>query len=219
MNNPSQPLSTPESPIDPDSAQNYHVPHAIQNLLPQPKRWLQWGLINTTGFVVAVCLFSFLVILEMIMAINISGHEPILGSTLAGYQTNILNLTILGCCSAFTAAIVALTQRATFNYQVVGWRWVAKTALAVGILFPISTFLANFVGKKIFLDDRSWLMYSCYMLISFGITSFGTSLTQITEVKSLVNQPIEWIFVSSLTWTLLSVLITGSIINFMGGII
>lgn len=218
MNDSSQPPITREPPANPNPQPNYHVPHAIENLSLQPNNWVRWGLINITGFVVAVCLFSFLVVFEMIIAINIFGYEPSLGSSLAGYQTSILNLTILGLCAAFTAAVVALVQRAAFNYQVSHWRWVAKTALTVGLLFPISIVLANFVGNKIFLDAKSWLMYSCYMVISFGITSLGTALAQMTEVKSLVNQPIEWVFVSSLTWTLLSVFITGSIINLMRGI-
>ena len=197
----------------------YVVPTAFDPSINQPNRWINWMMINILSFIVAIVTFAVLVFIAITTIGKLSDLLMSLLLNLNTLRIQILGLLILGLIAAITGAVSALTQRSALNYQVPRWPWVIKTALAVGMLFPVSTVLSNLFGDSFFLRDTSWQRYITTMLVNFGPTAFGTALIQAFEVKKVANNPIEWVWVRGFTWTILGSLVVGSIISFVMGVI
>lgn len=197
----------------------YVVPSAFDPSINQPNRWINWVLINILSFIVAIVTFAVLLFIA-ITTIGKLGDllMPILFN-INTFRVQVLGLLILGLIAAITGAVSSLIQRSALNYQVPRWQWVIKTALAVGMLFPISTVLSNLVGDSFFLGDDSWQRYIITMMVNFGPTAFGTALVQAFEVKKIADDPTQWVWVSGFTWTILGSLVVGSIISFFMGVI
>ncbi|XSG73320.1 hypothetical protein ACP8Y2_14135 [Herpetosiphon llansteffanensis] len=115
----------------------------------------------------------------------------------------------IGILAALTAIPIAHIQRLALHNSMPLWPWIAKTALAIGILLPISIFLARFSLES--LNQQSGFMLFIGLLIVFGLTSFGTALIQGLEIQSVVEYPRDWVWISSLTWVGLS-FVGGSIL-------
>ncbi len=202
---------------NPDSAvntQGYIVPSLIELASYQSTSWLRWVLINVLSFMTALFTFCFFVFVT-IRLLDTQSHETVSWITnLIIQQRAIMAHLIVGLYAGLTAAVVALVQRAAFHYKVRRWPWVAKTALAVGILVPASSFVAR-LGTSRLVANESWRSYALSALIVFGITSIGTALIQATEIKRVVKNPNQWIWLSSLTWTISGSLGLSSLVSLL----
>lgn len=180
-----------------------------------PDRGLRWVGLNVLGFFVASIsflslFFGLAIVVAAIYADSNSNFENF--ENIA--NADILALVGYGVCAALTAAIVALIQRGALHNKVSLWPWIGKTALAVGILLPLSTFLSGIVINALETTEPSAWMFIVLATLIFGITSFGTAFVQYLEVKEVANRPMQWVMTTGLTWTILGGLVVGGLFGF-----
>lgn len=193
----------------------YMGPPPIISDINAPDRGLRWVGMNVLGFFVASMSFlSLFVGLAMVIAASYVDSNANFENIENITNANILALVGYGVCAALTAAIVALIQRGALHNKVSLWPWIGKTALAVGILLPLSTFLSGLVIDGLdTTEPNAWIFIVLATLI-FGITSFGTAFVQYLEVKEVANRPMQWVITTGLTWTILGGLVLGGLFGF-----
>lgn len=193
----------------------YMGPPPIISDINAPDRGLRWVGMNVLGFFVAAMSFlSLFFTLAMVIASSYIDSSANFENVENIANVDILGFFIYGVCAAITAAIVALIQRGALHSKVSLWPWVGKTALAVGILLPLSTFLSGLVIDGLdTTEPNAWIFIVLATLI-FGITSFGTAFVQYLELKEVANRPMQWVITTGLTWTILGGLVLGGLFGF-----
>ncbi len=195
-----KPPMNPQQPINADSPQGYRVPPAPLTNLNQPNRWKRWVAVNSIACFGATIIFPII----GIMAISIQSIHRFLFDQLAS-DNQLFLMLVVGIMATLTAIPTALIQYTAFGAAIPRWPWVAKSALTAGLLIPISIFLARFSLES--LNHNSDFMLIIFLLIVFGMTSFGTALIQGLEIQSVVEIPLDWVWISSLTWSVMSILL------------
>lgn len=193
----------------------YMGPPPIISDINAPDRGLRWVGMNVLSFFVAS--MSFMVSLVVLLIMFAAAYAD----STANFENieNIANADIIvlvgyGVCAAITAAIVALIQRGALHNKVSLWPWIGKTALAVGILWPLSTFLSGLVINSLATTEPNIWIFMLLTTLIFGITSFGTAFVQYLEVKEVANRPMQWVITTGLTWTILGGLVLGGLFGF-----
>ncbi|MCA0351593.1 MAG: hypothetical protein LCH85_06320 [Chloroflexi bacterium] len=193
----------------------YMGPPPIISDINAPDRGLRWVGMNVLGFFVASMSFLSLFFgLAMVIAATYVDSTSNFENIENIANANILALVGYGVCAAFTAAIVALIQRGALHNKVSLWPWIGKTALAVGILLPLSTFLSGTVINMLEPAEANAWMFIVLATLIFGITSFGTAFVQYLELKEVANRPMQWVITTGLTWTILGGLVLGGLFGF-----
>ncbi|ABX05373.1 hypothetical protein [Herpetosiphon sp.] len=193
----------------------YMGPPPIISDINAPDRGLRWVGMNVLGFFVASMSFLSLFFgLAMVVAASYVDSNSNFENIENIANADILVLFGYGVCAALTAAIVALIQRGALHNKVSLWPWIGKTALAVGILLPLSTFLSGTVINMLEPAESNAWMFIVLATLIFGITSFGTAFVQYLEVKEVANRPMQWVITTGLTWTILGGLVLGGLFGF-----
>lgn len=193
----------------------YMGPPPIMADINAPDRGTRWVGMNVLGFFVAATIFSSIFfILALIVAaeaINATSNFQNLENI---DNINVIGFFIYGLSGAITAAVVALIQRGALHSKVSLWPWVGKTALAVGILLPLSTFLTVELLQLLPISEGNFLIYLLMVTFIFAMTAFGTAFVQYLEVQEVANRPMQWLITTGLTWTILGGLLVGGVFGF-----
>ncbi|WP_205701362.1 hypothetical protein [Herpetosiphon llansteffanensis] len=190
----------------------YMGPQPIMADINAPDRGTRWVGMNVLGFFVAATTFiTLFFILAIIIAADTTSNFQNFDNL---ENTNLVGFIIYGLSGAITAAVVALIQRGALYSKVSLWPWIAKTALAVGILLPLSTFLIGELLQLSPIGEGNFLIYMLMVTFIFAVTSFGTAFVQYLEVQEVAQRPMQWLITTGLTWTILGGLVVGGMFGF-----
>ncbi|KPL88901.1 hypothetical protein [Herpetosiphon geysericola] len=195
-----EPPLNPQQRANVDSTQGYRVPTAPLTNLNQPNRWKCWVAVNGVACIGAIILFPII----GIMAIFIQNMHRLIFDQLAS-DNHLFFILGLGIMATLTAIPVAMIQHTAFGAAIPRRPWVVKSALTAGLLLPTSIFLAQFSLQS--LNQHYGFTLIISLLIVFSITSFGTALIQGLEIQAVVEYPLDWVWISSLTWSSMSILL------------
>ncbi|KPL88902.1 hypothetical protein [Herpetosiphon geysericola] len=193
----------------------YMGPPPIMADINAPDRGTRWVGMNVLGFFVAATIFSSIF---FILALIVAAEAIDATSNFQNLENidniNVIGFFIYGLSGAITAAVVALIQRGALHSKVSLWPWVGKTALAVGILLPLSTFLSVELLQLLPISEGNFLIYLLMVTFIFAMTAFGTAFVQYLEVQEVANRPMQWLITTGLTWTILGGLLVGGVFGF-----
>ncbi|MBM7842424.1 hypothetical protein [Herpetosiphon giganteus] len=195
-----EPSMNPQQLAHADSPQGYRVPTAPLTNLNQPNRWKRWVAVNGVACFGAIILFPIIVII----ATFIQNMHPLIFDQLDS-DNHLFFMLGLGIMATLTAIPVAMIQHTAFGAAIPRRPWVAKSALTAGLLLPTSMFLAQFSLQS--LNQHYGFILIIFLLIVFGMTAFGTALIQGLEIQAVVEYPRDWVWISSLTWSSMSILL------------
>ncbi|MBM7842423.1 hypothetical protein [Herpetosiphon giganteus] len=180
-----------------------------------PDRGTRWVGMNVLGFFISSMIFlSLFVILGMIIAADYIDSNPNFQNFNDLDNRGLIGYVLYSLSGAITAAVVALIQRGALHSKVSLWPWVGKTALAVGILLPLSTFLSVELLQILPISEGNFLIYMLMVTFIFAVTAFGTAFVQYFEVQEVANRPMQWLITTGLTWTILGGLVVGGMVGF-----